>query len=189
LFVCPRNRDNAESAEIRVSITVAALDAMPESTAADLLADCCGSSQWVLAMLATRPFGSREAVLSAGDRIWSSLSESDWLEAFAHHPRIGEGTGTFSQGERGAAWSAGEQAGIVTAGENVRQALAAANQEYERRFGYIYIVCATGKTPEQMLDLARERLRNAAAVEIRVAADEQRKITQIRLQKLLEEET
>lgn len=114
---------------------------------------------------------------------------SDWVEAFAHHPRIGERTGAVSQGEHGAEWSAGEQAGIATMRENVRHALAAANQLYEHRFGYIYIVCATGKTPEQMLELARERLRNDAAVEIRIAAEEQRKITRIRLQKLLEGET
>lgn len=92
------------------------------------------------------------------------------------------------QGERGAEWSSREQAGIETAGDDVREALAAVNKEYERRFGYIYIVCATGKTPEEMLALARKRLRNAAAVEIRVAAEEQRSITRIRLEKLLEED-
>lgn len=172
-----------------MKITVAELDLMPGPAAAQLLADCCGSSRWVSDMLAARPFGSPDAVLSAADQIWNSLSESDWLEAFAHHPRIGEQSGAISQGERGAAWSAGEQSGVATADENVHRALAAANQEYERWFGYIYIVCATGKTPEQMLEVARERLRNDAAVEIRVAADEQRKITRIRLQKLLEEKS
>jgi OHCU decarboxylase len=139
-------------------------------------------------MITARPFGSRDAVLSAADRIWSSLSPSDWLEAFDHHPRIGEHAGAVSQGEQGTAWSADEQAGIAVADENVRQELAAANQEYEQRFGYIYIVCATGKTPEQMLELARARLRNDAASEIRIAGEEQRKITRIRLEKLLEEE-
>jgi OHCU decarboxylase len=177
------------SARPHLSITVAELDLMPEPAAAQVLADCCASSRWVSGMLAARPFGSPEAVLSAADQIWNSLSESDWLEAFAHHPRIGEQTVAKAQDERGAAWSSGEQAGVAAAGDNVRHALAVANQEYERRFGYIYIVCATGKTPEQMLDVARERLRNDAAVEIRVAAEEQRKITRIRLQKLLEEKT
>jgi 2-oxo-4-hydroxy-4-carboxy-5-ureidoimidazoline decarboxylase len=171
-----------------MTITVAELDEMSESKAADLLADCCGSSQWVREMLAARPFGSREAVLSAADRIWSSLDASDWLDAFAHHPRIGEKHGAVSQGELGAAWSAGEQRNVASASENVRQSLAAVNEEYERRFGYIYIVCATGKTPEQMLELARQRLRNDAARELRIAAEEQRKITRLRLQKLLEED-
>jgi 2-oxo-4-hydroxy-4-carboxy-5-ureidoimidazoline decarboxylase len=172
-----------------MKITVAELDMMPEPAAAQALADCCASSRWVSGMLAARPFGSPDAVLSSADRIWNSLNKSDWLEAFAHHPPIGEQTGAISQGERGAAWSSGEQAGVAAAGDDVRHALAATNQEYERRFGYIYIVCATGKTPERMLELARARLHNDAATEIRVAAEEQRKITRIRLQKLLEEKT
>lgn len=169
-------------------MAVAELDKMTESAAAELLADCCGSSRWVSGMIAARPFGSRDSVLSAADRIWSSLSASDWVEAFEHHPRIGERTSAVAQGERGAEWSSREQAGIETAGDDVRKALAGVNQEYERRFGYIYIVCATGKTPEEMLALAHKRLRNAAAAEVRVAAEEQRKITRMRLEKLLEED-
>ena len=171
-----------------MSITVGELDEMPESSAAEMLADCCGSSRWVSEMIAARPFGSRDSVFSAADRIWSALSASDWLEAFDHHPRIGESTAAIAQGERGAAWSSSEQAGIESAGDNLREALAAANESYERRFGYIYIVCATGKTPEEMLELARKRLRHASATEIRVAAEEQRKVTRIRLEKLLEED-
>ena len=171
-----------------MSITVGELDEMPESSAAEVLADCCGSSRWVSEMVAARPFGSRSSVFSAADRIWSSLSASDWVEAFERHPRIGERTSAVAQSERGAEWSSREQAGIETAGDEVREALAAVNQEYEQRFGYIYIVCATGKTPEQMLALAQKRLRNAAAAEVRVAAEEQRKITRIRLEKLLEED-
>src|SRR5215211_1075874 len=162
---------------------------MAESSAFQVLTDCCGSSRWVSEMIVARPFGSREAVFAAADRIWSSLSASDWVEAFEHHPRIGEGTSAVAQGERGAEWSSREQVGIETAGDDVRKALAEVNQEYEQRFGYIYIVCATGKRPEEMLALARRRLRNAAAAEIRVAAEEQRKITRIRLEKLLEEDT
>src|SRR5215213_10835206 len=157
-------------------IAVAELDKMTESAAAELLADCCGSSRWVSEMIAARPFGSRDSVFSAADRIWSLLSASDWVEAFEHHPRIGERTSAVAQGVRAAEWSSREQAGIETAGDDLRKALAALNQEYERRFGYIYIVCATGKTPEEMLALADKRLRNAAAAEIRVAAEEQRKI-------------
>jgi 2-oxo-4-hydroxy-4-carboxy-5-ureidoimidazoline decarboxylase len=172
-----------------LSITVGELDEMPESSAAEILADCCGSSRWVSEMIAARPFGSRDAVFAAADRVWSSLSTSDWLEAFAHHPRIGERAGAVSQGEGGSAWSSAEQARVSDAGDDVRKALAATNEEYERRFGYIYIVCATGKTPEQMLEIADKRLHNDAASEIRIAAEEQRKITRVRLQKLLEEDT
>jgi OHCU decarboxylase len=173
---------------IELSISVAELDEMPESSAAEMLADCCGSSRWVSEMIAARPFGSIEAVFSAADRIWRSLSASDWVEAFEHHPRIGERASAIAQGERGAEWSSREQAGIERAGSDRRKALAAVNQEYEQRFGYIYIVCATGKTPEEMLEIARTRLRNAAGAEVRVAAEEQRKITRLRLQKLLEED-
>lgn len=171
-----------------MSIAVAELDDMAESAAGELLTDCCGSSRWVSEMIAARPFGSRDAVFSAADRIWSSLSASDWVEAFERHPRIGERASPVAQSERGAEWSSREQAGIETANDEVRKDLAATNQEYERRFGYIYIVCATGKTAEEMLAIARKRLRNAAAAEIRVTAEEQRKITRIRLEKLLEED-
>jgi 2-oxo-4-hydroxy-4-carboxy-5-ureidoimidazoline decarboxylase len=172
-----------------LSITVGELDEMPESSAVGMLADCCGSSRWVSEMIAARPFGSRDLVFSNAERIWRSLSASDWVEAFEHHPRIGESTAAIAQGERGAEWSSSEQAGITSASDNLRQALAAANERYERRFGYIYIVCAAGKTPEEMLELARKRLRHSSAAEIRVAAEEQRKITRLRLEKLLEEDT
>src|SRR5215211_3693435 len=107
---------------------------MADPAAAELLADCCGSSRWVSEMIAARPFGSRDAVFAAADRIWSSLSASDWVEAFEHHPRIGERTSAVAQGERGAEWSSREQVGIETAGEDVRKSLEAVNEEYERRF-------------------------------------------------------
>ena len=139
-------------------------------------------------MISARPFGSRDAVLSEADRIWTSLDASDWLEAFAHHPRIGERAAAVPQGELADDWSDEEQGGIDDADDDARRALATVNQEYERRFGYIYIVCATGKTPEEMVELALQRLRNDSATELRLAANEQRKITRIRLQKLLEED-
>jgi OHCU decarboxylase len=172
-------------AEAGVKVSVAELDTMPKLQAAPLLADCCGSSQWVAGMLARRPFGSRAAVLFAADEIWRSLGPSDWREAFSHHPRIGERKSAEPQSERGSAWAAGEQSGMERADDDVRASLAAANREYEQRFGYIYIVFATGKSAEEMLALARERLRNDPDVELRVAAEEQRKITQLRLDNLL----
>lgn len=152
---------------------------MPESQAADLLRECCGSSRWVAGMVARRPFGSREAVLDAADEIARSLDASDWREAFANHPRIGEQTRS--------SWAAQEQSGASGATAAVRQALADVNRDYEQRFGYIYIVCATGKSAEEMLTIAQGRLRNDPDTELRVAGEEQRKITQLRLQKLLEE--
>ena len=160
-------------------MTVADLNAMPESQAAELLGECCGSPRWVAGMVARRPFGSRESVLAAAGEIWTSLDNADWREAFAHHPRIGEQTGSSQ--------AAQEQSGMSGSTGDVRQALAEVNRDYEQRFGYIYIVCATGKSAEEMLRIAQSRLRNDPDTELRVAAKEQLKITQLRLQKLLEE--
>jgi 2-oxo-4-hydroxy-4-carboxy-5-ureidoimidazoline decarboxylase len=170
-----------------VTISVAELDAMPGSQANKLFAECCGASRWVSAMLSRRPFRSRAVVLSTADEIWRSLHPADWREAFSHHPRIGERKSAMPQTERGSAWAAGEQSGVERARDDVRAELAAANREYEQRFGYIFIVFATGKSAEEMLALARERLRNDPDTELRIAAEEQRKITWLRLNKLLGE--
>jgi 2-oxo-4-hydroxy-4-carboxy-5-ureidoimidazoline decarboxylase len=167
-------------------MSVSELDAMSEPHAATLLAECCGASRWVSGMLARRPFRSRAVVLSTADEIWRSLDSDDWREAFSHHPRIGERKSAMPQSERGSAWAEGEQSGIERAPDDVRAELAAANREYEQRFGCIFIVFATGKSAEEMLALARERLRNDPAVELRAAAEEQRKITRARLEKLLD---
>lgn len=155
------------------------LDVVPASQAMKILQECCGASRWVLAMVNRRPFGSREAVLAAADEIWTSLDGDDWREAFAYHPRIGERTTS--------AVAAKEQSGVTDATNLVRQALAEANRDYEERFGYIYIVCATGKSAEEMLAIAQARLQNDPDTELKVAAEEQRKITRLRLQKLLED--
>jgi OHCU decarboxylase len=130
-------------------------------------------------MVSRRPFGSRQAVLAAADEIWTSLGSAGWRNAFAQHPRIGE--------QPGSSQAAHEQSGMSRATGDVKRALADANRDYEQRFGYIYIVCATGKSADEMLQIAQSRLRNDADTELRLAAEEQRKITQLRLQKLLEE--
>ena len=169
-----------------MKVSVAELNAMPEPRAKKLLTECCGASRWVSGMLARRPFRSHAAVLSATDEIWRSLDAADWREAFSHHPRIGERKSAAPQSERGSAWAAGEQSGVEQAREDVRAELAAANREYEQRFGYIFIVFATGKSAEEMLALARARLRNDPDVELHAAAAEQLKITRLRLDKLLD---
>jgi OHCU decarboxylase len=114
------------------------------------------------------------------------LDERDWLEAFSHHPKIGERHAARGQTERERSWSAEEQAGMGEADAAARGALAGLNREYEERFGHIFIVCAAGKTPAEMLALLRARLPNEREAELRVAAEEQRRITRLRLQKLLE---
>jgi 2-oxo-4-hydroxy-4-carboxy-5-ureidoimidazoline decarboxylase len=170
-----------------VSVTISELDAMPSATAAELLRACCGAERWVQRMVARRPFGSAAALRGAADEIWGTMAAADWMEAFSHHPRIGETAGVVPQDARGAAWSAGEQASAMQSDEEVRAELARVNREYEARFGHTYIVCATGKSAREMLDIARARLDNDAGEELAIAAEEQRRIMQIRLGKLLGE--
>ncbi len=159
---------------------------MDEDQAAKLLAECCGSSRWVAMMTSRRPFGTRDVVFAIAEDVYDLLEPNDWLEAFAHHPRIGERTGAVAQGERGSTWSIREQSGVDHTARDVRDQLALTNNEYEQRFGYIYIVCAAGKGADEMLSLARERLRNDPADEMRIAAEEQRRIMRLRLAKLLD---
>lgn len=137
-------------------------------------------------MMAARPFGDRDTLLRRAEDIWWSLGPDDWREAFAHHPRIGERDARVAQEARSQAWSAGEQRSVADASFDVRSALAAGNQEYERRFGHIYLVSAAGKSAEELLEVLRARLENDPATELEVAAGEQAKITRLRLMKLVE---
>jgi OHCU decarboxylase len=161
-------------------------DAPREEGFAALLA-CCGSLSWAQRMAAARPFVDVASLLATADRIWWELRPADWLEAFASHPRIGERKAATPQSSQAAAWSAQEQAGTQTSADEIRAALAEANRAYEERFGYIYIVCATGKSSEEMLALCQQRLNNDYETELQIAAEEQRKITEIRLRKLIGE--
>jgi 2-oxo-4-hydroxy-4-carboxy-5-ureidoimidazoline decarboxylase len=163
---------------------VAAFDALPDYDASPLLASCCGSHAWVQAMLERRPFRAFVRMLDEADEIWWSLSPDDWREAFDHHPRIGEQTAAVPQAGVARAWSADEQRGAAMSSDATRQALADGNREYERKFRHIYLVCATGKSAEEMLALLQTRLANDPASELRVAALEQAKITRLRLEKL-----
>lgn len=139
-------------------------------------------------MVAARPFAGLETMTATADAIWWALDRSDWLEAFAAHPKIGAGRAGRAGEAGGASWSDEEQAGVADAAEATRRWLADANREYEARFGYIFIVCAAGKTAGEMIALLECRLRHDADEEARVAAEEQRKITRLRLRKLLEQE-
>ena len=155
-----------------------------EDTFASLLA-CCGSLSWAQRMAAARPFADVASLLATADRIWWELRPTDWLEAFASHPRIGERKAATPQSSQAAQWSEQEQAGTCQAAEETMGALAEANRAYEERFGYIYIVCATGKSSEEILALCQQRLSNDYETELQMAAEEQRKITAIRLRKLI----
>jgi OHCU decarboxylase len=158
-------------------MTVADLNRLPEAQAERELASCCASIRWSRLMAAERPFGSLDVVRAVGERLWWSLEAADWLEAFAAHPRIGERSTSV--------WAAEEQAGAAAAADDVRQRLARGNVEYERRFGYTFLTCATGKSADEMLDALERRLRHEPGDELQVAAAEQRQITDIRLTRLL----
>ena len=155
-------------------------DLVPAEAEAAFLS-CCGSHAWARRMTEGRPYADHDALLEAADRVWSSLAPEDWREAFAAHPKIGEkkpsGDAQFRR------WSEQEQAGVESAESSLLAELAEANRAYAERFGYIFIVCATGKSAEEMLGLLRARMGNDAETELRLAAEEQRKITRLRLLK------
>lgn len=153
--------------------------------AGSVLRDCCGSTEWARRMIASRPFSSERDLIETASDVWKDLRSSDRLEAFAAHPKIGETKATGAQQKRSVDWSTGEQAGMKSANDLIRRELAGANQKYFDKFGFIFIVCATGKTAHEMLELCRKRLGNDREYEIEIAAEEQRKITEIRLRKLL----
>jgi OHCU decarboxylase len=133
-----------------------------------------------------RPFHSLDDLLAKADSIWWSLEPADWLEAFLSHPKIGEKQAAQTTSAEARVWSEQEQAGVQSAAHDTMQALAEGNRAYEQKFGYIFIVCATGKSSEEMLAILQERLHNDRDKELRIAAQEQSRITQLRLKKLLD---
>jgi OHCU decarboxylase len=157
--------------------------------ALDAMLACCGARRWAAAMVALRPIGSVQELSAAADRVWSTMEENDWMEAFARHPRIGERSPrrTAHASQKSAAWSRQEQSSAAGAAERVLAELAAGNALYEQRFGFTYIVCATGKSADEMLAILNRRLGNDRATELREAAEQQRQIAQIRLGKWLVE--
>jgi 2-oxo-4-hydroxy-4-carboxy-5-ureidoimidazoline decarboxylase len=173
-----------------MNATLAAWNAASEATALDAMLACCGSKRWAAAMTALRPIASVIALSEAADRVWSTMQEADWLEAFACHPRIGERKPALAAthvSARSSEWSRQEQSSASAANELVLDELAEDNRLYEQRFGFTYIVCATGKSTAEMLTILKRRLGNNREVELRQAAEQQRQIMQIRLGKWLVE--
>jgi 2-oxo-4-hydroxy-4-carboxy-5-ureidoimidazoline decarboxylase len=159
-------------------MTIEELDQGDEIDVAPRLLECCGSSNWVTRMLAVRPFATLTHVQRMAAEIWEQLTPEDWLEAFAKHPQIGA-NGAIS------AWSSEEQSGMNSAAVEIAGRLAELNREYFEKFGWIFIVCATGKSAETMLHLLELRLPNPPDVELEIAVEEQSKIMRLRLEKLL----
>jgi 2-oxo-4-hydroxy-4-carboxy-5-ureidoimidazoline decarboxylase len=134
-------------------------------------------------MASKRPIQDEASLLAASDVAWQNLREADWLEAFRSHPRIGETRGKKTATPQSSAWSAQEQQKAAAADESVRTAVKRGNREYEQKFGRIFIVCATGKSASEILEILKRRLQNDEATELRQAAEEQRKIMHLRLKK------
>lgn len=165
---------------------LAAWNRAGEAEALEAMLACCGSKCWAAAMVALRPIGSVVELSEAADRVWSTMREPDWLEAFACHPRIGEREAAHASA-KSAAWSRQEQSSARIANQRVRAELAEGNALYEQQFGFTCIVCATGKSSEEMLAILRRRLASNRETELREAAEQQRQILQIRLGKWLVE--
>ena len=161
------------------------LNSLTDDEATKELLQCCGSKRWASATATGRPYDTLEILLATADDIWWSLNPNDWIEAFRSHPKIGEKKAVAAVSDQSRQWSGQEQAGVSNASQETVDALATLNQAYEQKFGYIFIICATGKTSEEMLSALRQRLDNAPADELPVAAAEQSKITELRLKKLI----
>ncbi len=169
-----------------MNVTLAAWNAADEAIAFNAMMACCGSKRWARAMVALRPVTSVQELSAVADRVWAAMQEPDWMEAFACHPRIGRKNAAHAAAQS-AAWSAQEQSSTARATGRTLAELAVGNALYEERYGFTYIVCATGKSADEMLAILNRRLASSREAELREAAEQQRQITQIRLGKWLVE--
>lgn len=160
------------------------LNDLGKSEARESLRYCCGSDKWVEHMVSARPYQSFDDLIRKAEMFMQKLERNDWLQAFSHHPKIGDFDSLKKKFSTGPQWEAGEQSGVATATDRVLYELAQGNIDYEKKFGYIFIVCATGKSADEMLAILKSRLPNEADYELKLAADEQKKITRLRLEKL-----
>jgi OHCU decarboxylase len=164
---------------------LSSLNALGPSEAFDEFVKCCGSLEWARRMTESRPFKSVEQLQTRASEIWWTLDRDDWLEAFRSHPKIGGSKPADKVSDQSLTWSGEEQSGVKSASEQVLSELTTLNRQYDDKFGFIFIVCATGKSSDEMLAILKSRLANDAETELRKAASEQEKITEIRLRKLV----
>ena len=167
-------------------MTLHELNILSRQQLSEQLLKCCGSKAWVNKMLPFFPADDLVELLEDAEEQWFKCTEADWKEAFAQHPKIGDIASMKEQFSSSGDWAAAEQDAVQNASDQTLQALAEANRQYEEKFGYIFIVCATGKSADEMLGMLQTRLQNNPEMEIDVAADEQNKITILRIEKLLE---
>lgn len=166
-------------------MTIDQLNRLSEDDATTAFEQCCGAAQWVERMVYARPFETLAEVLETSDTIWEECDVDDYEEAFTHHPKIGDVESLSKKYENTKTWAVGEQKGVENADRAVIEKLAEGNKTYEEKFGHIFIVCATGKSAAEMLALLEARMPNDPKTEVMVAAEEQNKITRLRLKKLL----
>ena len=159
---------------------------LPHAEAVASLLSCCGSLSWAERLASQRPFSDGTALAVAADEVWRSLPSADWLAAFRSHPRIGESSAETPSGARSAQWSRQEQQDFAAGRPDAKTAFAEANLAYEHKFGYIFIVCATGKSAAEMMEILRRRMHNDPDTELLAAAEQQRQIMQLRLKKWLQ---
>lgn len=166
-------------------MTIESLNALPYEDAEARFRECCSASPWVKGMLDARPYAGPEALIARSQELWPELTEQDWLDAFEAHPKIGDINSLRAKYASTKAMASGEQAGASVAPEDVLQRLKAGNDAYLAKFGFIFIVCASGKSADEMLELLEARLPNSRSDELENAAREQANITELRLEKLL----
>lgn len=166
-------------------MTLEELNSMNEVELREQLAVCCGSTHWQTVLMTLRPFLDTTDLLDKSQQAWNSTTETDWLEAFSHHPKIGDLESLKKKFVNSRHLAGAEQSTVQHADENLLKKLAAGNDAYEKKFGFIFIVCATGKQADEMLALLETRLPNERETELKTAAAEQHKITTLRLQKLI----
>jgi 2-oxo-4-hydroxy-4-carboxy-5-ureidoimidazoline decarboxylase len=162
------------------------LNALPTEAARAEFLKCCGATRWATTLTERRPFATLDQLLTQASEVWWALHQTEWLEAFRSHPKIGEKKAAATVTNQSQQWSAQEQRGVSGAGHDAIEKLARLNRAYEEKFGFIFIVCATGKSTDEILALLETRIENEPAAELRNAAGEQAKITELRLRKLLE---
>ena len=162
-------------------MTLKEFNKLDKETAAKELFSCCASQTWLSSLMNYFPFVSGEELVNKATAIWyDECKKEDWLESFTHHPKIGDKKSLKEK------FAGKEQAAVASASDVVIEALAKVNVDYENKFGFIFIVCATGKSAEEMLIILQSRLSNTPADEIEIAAEEQNKITKLRIEKLLQ---
>lgn len=167
-------------------MTLHDLNTLSQPQLREVLKKCCSSTSWVKMMMTHFPAEDLVEILETAEETWYSCSEDDWKEAFSGHPEIGDVSALEEKFKSTAAWAGNEQSSVRQSSKETIEALAEGNRLYRDKFGYIFIVCATGKSAEEMLGLLHARMQNNPAEEIRIAAEEQNKITKLRLEKLLE---